>query len=88
MHSGWSAQVGNRLFDKLRKKNDKQVEVKKSVRTDKRRLAQLCEEPSDSTASPNVVKSLMSRNFALTCLDILTDVRGCKMSMNRCNWTM
>ena len=49
MHSGWSAQVGRRLFDKLRKKNDKQVEVKKSVRTDMRRLAQLYEEPRDSS---------------------------------------
>ena len=34
-------QVESRLFDKLRKKNDKEVEVKKAVRTDMRHLTQL-----------------------------------------------
>jgi len=61
-------QVGSRLFDKLRKKNDNQVEVKKSVRTDMWCLAQLYVGFTDSIMRSIMIHCLKPFNMLYNCI--------------------
>jgi len=68
--------VGSRLYDKLKKRNDKKVEVKKSVRTDMRRLAQLYVAFREKHAAAKPEDMLVRSNFRLLdqAIESCTDV--------------
>ena len=59
--------VGQKLYDKMKKKQDKKMEVRKSVMTDMRRIASLyqhfCSEPGVQVQHKNAIDMFMRKNF-------------------------